>query len=156
MSNENTNTSASTGTKYINLLTEGKAMLSRGRIVTHKGGSDLWVTLGAMEGSYQTDESGKVVESDINFTDLDCQVVGEEAKEWISALMADINSDRKVKIAFKAGGLNVETYEITKGPREGQTGVSLKSRLLKVYAAYVDGKPFELKNEKEKPQQKVA
>lgn len=156
MSNQNTNTSASTETKYINLLIEGKAVLSRGRVVSHKGGSDLWVTLGAMEGSYQTDGNGNMINPDINFTDLDCQVVGEEAKEWISALLSVINSDRKVKIAFKAGGLSVDTYEIKKGPREGQTGVSLKSRLLKVFAAYVDGKPFELKNDKEQDQQKVA
>jgi hypothetical protein len=54
-------------------------------------------------------------------------------------LMAPIEAERKVLVGFKIGDLYVDTFVYLQGERAGETGVSLKARLLRVLWAKVDG-----------------
>jgi hypothetical protein len=53
--------------------------------------------------------------------------------------MAPIEAERKVLVGFKIGDLYVDTFVYLQGERAGETGVSLKARLLRVLWAKVDG-----------------
>ena len=46
---------------------------------------------------------------------------------------------RKVLVGFKIGDLYAETYTYERGAKQGQTGVSLKARLLRIDWMRVDG-----------------
>ena len=74
-------------------------------------------------------------------TRFDCRVVGKEAIELVAEYSADINDrDKKVWASFRLGDLTPETFEYgARSKRKGETGVSLKSRLLKVSSLSIDG-----------------
>ena len=55
-------------------------------------------------------------------------------------LMPDTEAGKSVLVGFKLGDLTAETFIYEKGPKAGQTGVSLKARLLRIAWAKVDGK----------------
>jgi len=47
-------------------------------------------------------------------------------------------------VGFKIGDLYAETFTYERGDRAGQTGISLKARLLRIGWAKVDGEPVTL------------
>ena len=75
----------------------------------------------------------------VEYTRFDCKVSGSEAQNVIRTLMSDIKAERSVLVGFKLGDLYAETFTYQNGERKGQTGVSLKARLLRISWAKVDG-----------------
>jgi hypothetical protein len=90
---------------------------------------------------------------DIQKTRFDCRVVGETAKDVIERLMPLINEQRqlgssgttlrhKVLAGFRLSDLYAEPFTYQKGEREGEVGISLKTRLLRLDWVKVDGNYF--------------
>lgn len=127
--------------KYFDLHINGIGYLSRAREVKPKRGAPfLVVDITALYGP-----SG-----DTQKTRFDCRVVGGEAKKVIERFMSQINdkghmaSDgttlrHKVLVGFRIGDLYVDMFTYEKGEKKGQTGVSLKARLLRLDWMRLDG-----------------
>ena len=124
-------------TKYFDLHATGIGYLNRVREVPVKRSQPfLAVDISALHGDSE----------DIQYTRFDCRVSGSDAKTIIEQLMPVINDDdNKVLIGFKLGDLYVDTFTYKSGDKAGQTGVSLKARLLRIDWVKVNGKPFDIK-----------
>lgn len=121
--------------KYFDLHTTGIGYLNRVREVKpERAQAFLAVDISALHGSADN----------VEYTRFDCRVSGKEAQEIIRGLMPAMEADRKVLVGFKVGDLYAETFTYERGERQGQTGVSLKARLLKITWAKVDGEPVTL------------
>ena len=68
----------------------------------------------------------------------------EQAKAVVQELQAAVEGDRKVLIGFTLSDLYPEVFTYKKGEKAGQTGISLKARLLRIGWAKVDGEPLEI------------
>jgi hypothetical protein len=132
-SNTPAGTPANPDTKhYFDIHATGVGYLNRVRTVPVKGkGNDyLAVDIGALRG-----EQGKV-----EYTYFSCRVSGAEAQRVIREDLAEhIQAGKKVLIRFKIGDLTPDSFTYSKGPRQGQTGLNIKSHLLIIYSARVDG-----------------
>lgn len=116
--------------KYFDLHTIGIGYLNRARIVAVKRGAPfLAVDINAMHGAAE----------DVQHTRFDCRVAGTEAQALIREFMPAIEADKKVLVGFKLGDLYAETFTYQSGEKQGQTGVSLKARLLRITWAKIDG-----------------
>ena len=137
-------------TKYFDLHTTGIGYLNRVREVSvRKGEPFLAVDIAAIHGS----------SDDIQTVRFDCRVSGSEAKEIIAQLNEAIENKRKVLVGFKLGDLYVDTFVYERGEKAGQTGISLKARLLKITWAKVDGQQFALpstQHDEQEPLQQAA
>lgn len=121
--------------KYFDLHTTGIGYLNRVRKVNpERAQAFLAVDISALHGSADN----------VEYTRFDCRVSGKEAQEIIRSLMPAVEADRKVLVGFRIGDLYAETFTYERGERQGQTGVSLKARLLKITWAKVDGEPVTL------------
>jgi hypothetical protein len=122
--------------KYFDLHVTGIGYLNRARQVPVKRSqSFLAVDISALHGDSE----------DVQYTRFDCRVSGSDAKTIIEQLMPVINDDNnKVLVGFKLGDLYVDTFTYPSGDKAGQTGVSLKSRLLRIDWVKVNGKPFDI------------
>lgn len=121
--------------KYFDLHTTGVGYLNRVREVTPERAQPfLAVDISALHGSVDN----------VEYTRFDCRVSGKEAQEIIRSLMPAVEADRKVLVGFRIGDLYAETFTYERGERQGQTGVSLKARLLKIAWAKVDGETIDL------------
>ena len=119
-----------TETKYFDLHTTGIGYLNRIREVSPKQGKPFWATdISALSGSADN----------VQYTRFDCKVAGTEAEEVIKSVEKDVEDEKKVLVSFKIGDLYTDTFTYSKGKRAGETGVSLKTRLLKIYWVKVDG-----------------
>jgi CRISPR/Cas system-associated endoribonuclease Cas2 len=82
---------------------------------------------------------------EVQYTRFDCRVSGSDAKRIIEQLKPLIdNSQNKVLVGFRLGDLYADTFTYTSGDKAGQTGVSLKARLLRIDWVKVNGQPFEI------------
>ena len=116
--------------KYFDLHTSGLGYLSRAREVKPRRSSPfLAVDVTAIHGRAD----------DVQRVRFDAKVAGSEAQKVIRDLMGEINGDRKVLAAFKLGDIYVDTFVYDNGDRAGETGVSLKTRLLRLAWVKVDG-----------------
>lgn len=116
--------------KYYDLHVTGIGYLNRAREVpVRRGEPFLAVDIAALHGSADQ----------VEYTRFDCRVSGAEAKKVVRSFMNDLNAERKVLIGFKLGDLYAETFTYEKGEKAGQTGVSLKARLLRIGWVRVDG-----------------
>lgn len=89
-------------------------------------------------------------------TRFDCKVSGGEADKLIRRCMAAVQAEKKVLIGFRLGDLTPDLFTYQGGEKKGQTGVSLKARLLFVSWIKVDGEMVykaEPKGDAEQPQQ---
>jgi hypothetical protein len=120
---------ATTEQKYFDLHITGVGYLNRPREVPLKRGTFLAVEIAALRG--KADE--------VEYTRFDCRVSGTEAQELIRKYKADVEAEKKVLVGFKIGDLYPTTFVYDKGERKGQTGVSLKSHLLRITFIKVDG-----------------
>ena len=121
--------------KYFDLLTTGLGYINRVREVTPEEGSPfLSVTLAALRGSADNAQ----------YTHFECRVAGKQAKVVVQALKAAVEDDRKVLVGFTLSGLYPEVFTYTKGEKAGETGISLKARLLRIGWAKVDGEPIQI------------
>jgi len=115
---------------YFDLHVEGVGYLNRVRTVKPKKGQEfLACTVSAMRGS--TD--------DIGYTKFDCKVSGADAQRIVKLLQAEVAAEKSVIIGFRIGDIYPETFTFEKGEKKGQTGVSIKGRLLRIKFAKVNG-----------------
>ena len=120
---------------YFNLHVEGVGYLNRVRTVKpKKGQAFLACTVAAMRGSTE----------DVGYTKFDCRVSGSDAQTIVKQLEGDVTAEKSVIIGFRIGDIYPETFTYEKGERQGQTGVSIKGRLLRVKFAKVNGESIAL------------
>jgi hypothetical protein len=126
---------ATSPSSFFNLHVEGVGYLNRVRTVKPKKGQEfLACTVSAIRGS--TD--------DISYTRFDCKVSGAEAKKIVKQLEPDVTAEKTVLIGFKIADIYPELFTFEKGDKKGQTGVSIKGRLLRVKFAKVNGEAVDL------------
>jgi len=124
--------------KYFDLHTTGIGYLNRVREVTPKEGKPfLSITLSALRGSVDNAQ----------YTHFECHVSGKQAQEIVRQLKPSVEGKKKVLIGFTLSDLYAESFIYKKGDKAGESGVSLKARLLCLSWAKVNGQPFY--NEKE-------
>lgn len=110
--------------KYFDLHITGLGYLNRIREVHPKRGQNfLAVEISALHGAAEA----------VKYTRFDCRVSGREAERLVRAAIKHLKAKRKVLVGFKLGDLYPEL-------EAGQTGVSLKARLLQIGWVKVDGK----------------
>ena len=131
---------------YFNLHTSGLGYLSRVRHVDVKRGDGfLACEINALHG--RSDE--------VEYTRFDCRVSGAEAIAQIARCLDIVaqDADAKILLGFCLGDLYVDTFVYKQGKRQGQTGVSLKARLIRVDWIKVNG---EMVYKAEKPESDLA
>ena len=123
-------------TNYFDLHVSGIGYLNRVREVPVKRAQPFFaVDISALHGNSE----------DVQYTRFDCRVSGSDAKAIIEQLMPVIKDDNnRVLVGFKLGDLYVDTFTYKSGDKAGETGVSLKSRLLRIDWVKVNGKPFDI------------
>jgi len=120
----------SENTQYFDLHTRGIGYLNRAREVpVQRGEPFLAVDIAALHGSADA----------VEHTYFDCRVSGREAQALVRRAMPHLALKRKVLVGFKIGDLYAETFTYERGAKQGQTGVSLKARLLRIDWMRVDG-----------------
>ena len=119
--------------KYFDLHTTGIGYLNRFHEVTPKEGKPfLSVTIAALRGSVEKAQ----------YTHFECRVSGKQANDIVRRLKPAVEGKSKVLIGFTLSDLYGETFTFKSGDKAGETGLSLKARLLRVSWAKVDGQPF--------------
>ena len=119
--------------KYFDLYTTGIGYLNRVREVTPKEGTPFWsVTIAALRGSVD----------DAQYTRFECRVSGKKAQELVRQVKPAVEGELKVLVGFTLSDLFAESFTFKNGDKAGETGISLKARLLRVTWAKVDGQPF--------------
>ena len=120
-------------TKYFDLHTDGLGYLNRIREVTPKEGNPfLSVTIAALRGSVDN----------VQYTHFECRVSGKQAQDIVRQLKPTVEDSAKVLIGFTLSDLYAEAFTFKNGDKAGETGISLKTRLLRIAWAKVDGEPF--------------
>ena len=120
-------------TKYFDLHTNGIGYLNRVREVTPEEGTPfLSVTIAALRGSVDN----------VQYTYFECHVSGKKAQEIVRQLKSAVEGKLKVLIGFTLSDLYAESFTYKNGDKAGETGVSLKARLLSIVWAKVDGQSF--------------
>ena len=119
--------------QYFDLHTTGIGYLNRIREVTPKEGNPfLSVTIAALRGSVDNAQ----------YTHFECRVSGKQAQELVRQLQPAVEGSLKVLIGFTLSDLYAESFTFRNGEKAGETGISLKARLLRIAWAKVDGQPF--------------
>lgn len=75
----------------------------------------------------------------MGYTRFDCRISGREAEALVKRCRQAVYQGRKVLVGFKLGDLWTDTFVYSKGDKAGQTGVSLKARLLFISWIKVNG-----------------
>jgi len=115
---------------YFNLTASGWGQLMRIRTVTPKKAAPfLACDIAALYGPCKNPESRR----------FDLKVVGKQAIQHIEKCTKAVAENRKVLVNFRIGDPWTDTFTYEKGKNEGQTGVSLKGRLLYIAAISIDG-----------------
>ena len=126
---------ASSQSSFFNLHVEGVGYLNRVRTVKPKKGQDfLACTVSAMRGS--TDSIG--------YTKFDCKVSGADAQMIVKRLESEVAAEKSVIIGFRIADIYPEMFTFERGEKKGQTGVSIKGRLLRIKFAKVNGEAIDL------------
>ena len=119
--------------KYFDLHTTGIGYVNHIREVTPKEGNPfLSVTISALRGSVDN----------VQYTHFECRVSGRQAQQVVRQVKPAVEGKLKVLIGFTLSDLYAETFTFKNGDKAGETGISLKARLLRVSWAKVDGQPF--------------
>ena len=126
MSNANNENSVT----YFDLHINGIGYLNRIREVKPKKGQPFWACdINALSGA----------SDDVSYTRFDCKIAGADAEALVKRCVKAVEEQRKVMISFKLGDLWTDTFVYQSGTRKGETGVSLKARLLYINFIKVDG-----------------
>ena len=123
-------------TKYFNLHTTGLGYCNRIRDVPVKRGeSFIALDISALHGN----------SDDVQYTRFDCRVSGKQAQAVLEQIRPMIeDKQNKVLVSFKIGDLYAETFVYKTGNKAGETGISLKSRLLRIDWVSINGKEIEI------------
>ncbi|MBR9881231.1 MAG: DUF3577 domain-containing protein [Gammaproteobacteria bacterium] len=123
-----THQSATTG--FFDLHITGLGYLNRIRQVKPKRGEAFWACdIAALNGPAD----------DVGYTRFDCRISGRDAEVLVKRCRQAVYQGRKVLVGFKLGDLWADTFVYSKGDKAGQTGVSLKARLLFISWIKVNG-----------------
>jgi hypothetical protein len=126
---------ATNPSSFFDLHVEGVGYLNRVRTVRPKKGQEfLACSVSAMRGSTE----------DIAYTKFDCKVSGAEARKVIKLLEPSVTADKAVIVGFRIGDVYPELFTFEKGEKRGQTGMTIKGRLLRIKFAKVNGVAVEL------------
>ncbi|GIU42938.1 hypothetical protein TUM4438_10690 [Shewanella sairae] len=118
-----------TQNKHFDLHTSGFGFFNRIREIKPAKGKPYWaVTVAACRG----DEGQK--------TYFECSVVGSAAKALFDEHLSSVSKDDTITASFKLGDLYPETFVYGPGKKQGQTGVILRARLLKITYLKVNDK----------------
>ena len=129
MTMQNQNTQASVN-KFFDLHTRGIGYLNRIREVSvRKGEPFMAVTVAALRGDTDSPD----------YTYFDCRISGSEAEALVRRCQPAASAGKKVLIGFTIGDIYADTFVYTSGPKIGETGVTLKGRLLRVSFIKIDG-----------------
>jgi hypothetical protein len=129
--------SSNEAAKYFDLHTQGLGYLNRVRDVTPAEGQPfVSVTLAALRGSVDN----------VQYTHFECRVVGQQALDLVRQLTPAVAGQQKVLMGFVLSDLYAEPFVFKHGERAGETGVSLKTRLLRISWAKVDGEALSIEN----------
>lgn len=121
---------SSTEKSFFDLHVTGLGYLNRIREVTpRKGDPFLACDIAALNGP----------SDDPEYRYFDVRVSGMEAQHLVRRCMEAVEAKKKVLIGFRLGDLWTDLFTYTKGKRAGETGVSLKARLLYVGWIKIDG-----------------
>ena len=120
-----------TDKKYFDLHVTGIGYLGRAREVpVRRGEPFLALEINALHGAAEQ----------VEYTRFDCRVTGGEAQALVRRFMPRINDrEAKVLVGFRLGDLYPDVFTYQTGEKAGQTGVSLKARLLKIHWIKVNG-----------------
>lgn len=118
---------------HFDLHMTGIGYLNRVREVKVKKGSFWACSLAALHGEIDNPET----------TYFDCKIEGKEALDRVKFLMDAVERKQKVVVSFKIGDIYAETFVYLSGEKSGQTGVSIKGRLLQIRSAKIDGVPVD-------------
>ncbi len=119
--------------KYFDLDINGIGYLNRVREVTPDNGTPfISVTIAALRGSVDNAQ----------YTHFECHVSGKQAQQIVRQLKPAVEGNSKVLIGFTLSDLFAESFIFKNGDKAGDTGISLKARLLRIAWAKVDGQPF--------------
>lgn len=125
--------------KYFDLHTTGIGYLNRVRQVTPNEGSPFTsVTIAALRGSVDN----------VQYTHFECVVSGKQAQSIVRNLASAVAEQSKVLIGFKVSDLTAESFTFKNGNKAGETGISLKARLIKVAWAKIDGQPVSIEQQR--------
>lgn len=118
-------------TKFFDLHTTGIGYLNRIRNVKPRGKGKpfLAVTVAALHGSSEG----------VEYTYIDCNVVGAEAEKLVRRCEQAVEAGKKVLVSFRIGDIWADAFTYEKGEKKGQPGASLKGRLLFLGWIRVDG-----------------
>ena len=132
---------------FFDLHVLGMGYLHRAREVTpNRGEPFLAVEISALHGA-----AGQV-----EYTRFDARVSGREANRIIRQLIPDIEAEKRVLVGFKLGDLYAQTFTYRNGDKKGQVGVALKTRLLRIDWAKVEGEYVVRPRSQEETQAKAA
>jgi len=132
---------------YFDLHVEGVGYLNRVRKVQPKRGQEfLACSIAGMRGA----------QTAVEYTHFECRVSGEDAKRIITLLESDVEAKKQVIVGFRLGDPYPEVFTFEKGNRQGQQGLSIKARLLKVRFAKVNGQRIPLPHTPEHAEQQQA
>ncbi len=127
------NQSQKTTPAYFDLHTTGLGYLSRIREVKMKKGNPFMACqISALVGS----------SDDVEYRYFDVNVVGEKAEKLVRKCQKAVEEDKKVLISFVIGDIWTDTFiysNDSKYHKKGDTGVSLKGRLLRIRSIKIDG-----------------
>ncbi len=128
---------------FYDIHISGIGFLDRIRMVTPKDREPFMaVTVGLQDGEVLDGDYSKV-----STTYLDCIVSGPRVFNILNDHVLQENVDQAntvIRAVVKTGGLDAETFTYTQGPKQGQTGVSLKSRLFQITHLYIAGDAVDL------------
>ena len=128
---------------YFDLHVSGIGYLNRIRWVKpRKGEAYLACSISAIRGDPM----------DVEYTKFDLRVTGSEAKRIVAMLRPEVDAKKAVIIGFKLGDIYPEVFTYERGVKQGQQGVVIKGRLLKINFAKVDGKTVPLPKTEEPAQ----
>lgn len=136
------NTSSENQSEYFDLATTGLGYLNRVRTVTPKKADPfLACTIAALYGPCNAPE----------YQYFDLKVVGKDAEHLVKRCEQAVAGKRKVLLGFRIGDLWVDRFTYTKGQHAGETGFSLKGRLLYISWIKIDGQLVYSAPRKENP-----
>ena len=115
---------------YFNLHTTGLAYVNRIREVPIKRGANFYAcTLAMLRGNSENPE----------YTYIDVRVSGEEAISLIKRCEKACQEKKNILAGVVVGDIYPETFVYEKGECKGETGVTMKGRLLRIKFLKIDG-----------------